>query len=149
MSLFEDLAVDVIVNDWQSKVEKQSQYGIEYARQACCRYPGMKHGMADLVVRQINMRTHTVSRTIVYEMKSSVSDLNSGSGINFTGDWNYIVYPEDGAGFVKYSGTMNRDILAEWLDHRGYDYVGIIRITRDERMEIERQAHKKDAIRLH
>lgn len=55
-----------------------------------------------------------------YEIKSSVSDFNSGHGLNFIGDYNYIVLPED------VYATFSRDIpyyVGVYVDN-GLNYKG-------------------------
>ena len=139
-SMFEDQACEIILNDFVGKYSGQNRYGFEYERESCVRYANKKRGRFDLVVKIIELKRFKICKTIHYEMKSCMSDLKSGRGINFHGDYNYLVYPRDSKPYVRNGTNITFEKAKEWLEKHGYDRVGIICLREDGTLSVEREA---------
>ena len=148
VSLFEEVAVSLVLSDWKDKCDRQNLYRLEWGRNAHVGYGRKKWGLVDLVVNLRNLRTLVACKTIHYEMKSCVLDLCSGNGVNLYADYNYIVYPKDCRHYVTSGKSLSFEYLDKWTKKRKLEYVGIICIDEDLKLQVEREARHKNAKRV-
>ena len=64
-----------------------------------------------------------------YEIKSSVEDFHSGHGLNFLGDYNYLVMPYD---------------VFKSIEQEIPYYVGVLTLTTEDALESVKKAHRHD-----
>ena len=129
-SRFEEDAISAVIRIITSKAEKLNAKILDIDREV-----SMGRGRADLVItiREASKELNEY----VFEMKSGVVDMSHGIGLNFYGNVNWLVYPEE-----EYTCGLQlwKELAEAFLDGMGYDYVGIIRLNKDGTLKVEREA---------
>ena len=93
ISSFERTVTEMLVKDFEKWYGAFKNVRVEYRQQVGCRYKNGGHGIVDLVVHIFMPRKPESGSWYNFEIKSNISDLNTGRGMNLYAMYNYVVYP--------------------------------------------------------
>lgn len=140
ISEFEKVVAQMIMEKSDKWYDGYKNVYMQYNQQVGCHYKNGGHGIIDLVVHVYNPKKIAGGSFYNFEIKSCLSDLNSGRGLNLFGMYNYLVYPR--IAITKLPGIITLDIVENKLKEIGCEHAGIIGVINDNDFIVERKAKR-------
>lgn len=84
------------------------------------------------------------TETICIECKSGVRDLQSGCGLNFCGDINYIIYPKDAGMYIQDNWGLSEERIESYLFEKRIFGIGILELDEDEKIRFVKRAYRQN-----
>lgn len=139
---YEDAVVEMLLNNPFKWYTGYKNVCFEFVRQKGINYKNGGHGVVDLYVhvRRPQIQYFGTGNDYYFEIKSGVSDLNSGKGLNLYGMYNYLVYPR--SMITTLPGVLTYDIVERKLKEIGCEHAGIIGVLSDNDFVVERIARR-------